>query len=207
MAGKYFIVASFFLALGLASLQSIVISTLEYISLKWIAILFIFVLISFSGKEALVAFNKISNYYTAAYGYIDSVPVIAKDIAFDSIKSSKLKSKILSNNLFLDSGLSFYRQINLLHGVNIFHKGKFISNISSAPEMNYFHIVKDAPSIQLDVVARLGRFLPHDTDTVYVYEQFHNSKIQHILNAEGFMESKEFFLKAQQIARKYSRLP
>ncbi len=204
LTSKYFIVSYFFLSLGLSSLLGFISNLLVLFSFKLATVILIILAAFLSIKETVSAHSIISNYYISEYGFIDSIPIISRDIASDAFKSNPIKSTIVGNPL-QDGGLSFLRHINLLCGINITQEGNPISSIT-APERNYFHTQKGAPSAQVDFYEKLEDVLPKGTNTLYLYNHLHNSETQVLLENQSFVETNIVSNKSQDFARKFLKL-
>lgn len=201
---KYFIVSYFFLSLGLASLQSVFLKMFYCFSLKWIAKILVFAVVLFSANELMVASTVINDFYTSEYDGIDSIPVVAKDIAADAYKFGKIKTRIISNP-YRDGGLAFLRHINLLHCVNIEQNGKVVSSIY-APERNYFHVKNNVPSAELVLFERLGDYLSKDIDTIYIYDKLYDDEAKKLLEKFDFEEASILDYGSHDVIRKFCRL-
>ncbi|MFH0780844.1 MAG: hypothetical protein V2B20_02685 [Pseudomonadota bacterium] len=204
MISKYFIAPYFFLSLGLASLQSFFLKIFHYFSLKLVSQSFVCIVVLFSAHEIMIASAEVNDFYESEYGIIDSIPVVTNDIVSDARKLGKIKARII-NNPFHDGGIAFSRYINLVNGVNIEQNGKVVSSIS-APERNYFHIRKNAPSAELVIFERLGESLSQDIDSIYIWNKFYDEEAKRLLATHGFEEASILEVGSQDIVRKFCRL-
>ncbi len=201
---KYIVVTALFFSLSLAVLQVILYKLLGSNS-KIFSYVFAVIMIFFFAKEAISAVGKINNYYEYEYGYIKPVPIIANDIACDAFASKYVSAMIVTGGLFYYGDLAFYRNINLIHGVNIYD-GSLSIYTKRDNERNYFHIINNAPLSRIVVVDKIQSISRHEIDAVYIYDKFADDLSEKMLLDQGFLFSKKYLVDKLHSVSKYERL-
>jgi len=184
---KYFIVASFFLAVSFATLQVLIARGLSFHGMRWAGCIWALAISLFLVREVIAARAQARSYYREQYGYRAAVPVVAHDLAEEASASipKPVRGMIIAGSLYQEGVLPFLRHINLLQGVNICDANEIVSRISAC-ERNYFHIWPNARAVQLTMSDSVPDAIAIDVSVIYIYKQCLSEAVEKQLHEAGF---------------------